>query len=137
MSAQRAADREHLLLAARELVAEIAAPFLQAREHARRRLSIVHGPACATAVMFSSTVSELKMLRSCGTQPMPARRALVGRSASYHCPPSDDRAAEKRCVTPTIELISVVLPMPLRPSSASAWPSASRSEISASTTASP
>src|SRR5690242_2424681 len=40
-------------------------------------------------------------------------------------------------VTPTTELISVVLPMPLRPSSASDCPSASASETSLSTTASP
>jgi hypothetical protein len=28
-------------------------------------------PGRATAVRFSSTVSDLKMLRSCGTQPIP------------------------------------------------------------------
>src|ERR1700693_167871 len=36
-----------------------------------------------------------------------------------------------------MELISVVLPMPLWPSSASDWPSSSASEMSASTTAWP
>ena len=35
-------------------------------------LAAVQGPGRATAVRFSSTVSDLKMLRSCGTQPMPA-----------------------------------------------------------------
>src|SRR4051812_49418969 len=51
--------------------------------------------------------------------------------------PSSAMAPPKRRVTPTIELISVVLPVPLRPNSASASPSASASEMSGSTTASP
>jgi hypothetical protein len=77
---QRAADRQHLLLAAGELVAEIVAALLQPRKHFVD-LSTVHGPGCATAVMFSSTVSERKMLRSCGTQPIPARARWSGRIA--------------------------------------------------------
>ena len=43
----------------------------------------------------------------------------------------------KRRVIPTIELISVVLPVPLRPSSASTWLSGRRSDMSGNTTASP
>ncbi len=74
---QRAAERQHLLLAAGELVAEVAPPLLQPREHARRPARTVQGPGRATAVMFSSTVSERKMLRSCGTQPMPAAARSV------------------------------------------------------------
>jgi hypothetical protein len=76
------------------------------------------------------------MLRSCGTQPMPARARLSGdsavmsRAASLIVPP-------RRRVTPMIELISVVLRMPLRPSSASEPPSATLSEMSTSTMASP
>src|SRR6478736_2289398 len=86
--------------------------------------------------MFSSTVSERKILRSCGTQPIPDRArwsgriGVISRPASATVPP-------KRLVIPTIELISVVLPVPLRPSSASTWPSASVSDMPDSTTASP
>src|ERR1700716_1755712 len=43
----------------------------------------------------------------------------------------------KRRGTPTIKLISVVLPVPWRPSSASTWLSASRSDMPGNTTASP
>ena len=69
---QRAADREHLLLAARELMAEIASPFGEGAGTARRPSPWSSGPGRATAVRFSCTVSDLKMLRSCGTQPTPA-----------------------------------------------------------------
>ena len=86
--------------------------------------------------MFSSTVSERKMLRSCGTQPIPARARWSGRIAVMSGPPSAT-VPPKRRVMPTIELISVVLPVPLRPSSASTWPSASVSDMPGSTTASP
>src|SRR6476646_8369831 len=86
--------------------------------------------------MFSSTVSERKILRSCGTQPIPARARWSGRIAVISSPPSAI-APPKRRVMPTIELISVVLPVPLRPSSASTWPSASESDMPDSTTASP
>ena len=96
----------------------------------------VQRPGRATAVRFSSTVSDLKMLRSCGTQPMPACARWSGRSGVMSRPSSAIVPPMKR-VTPTIELISVVLPMPLRPSSASDCPSASASETSLSTTASP
>ena len=41
---QRAADREHLLLAAGELVAEIAPALGQPRKQLRRLLASVHGP---------------------------------------------------------------------------------------------
>ena len=86
--------------------------------------------------MFSSTVSERKILRSCGTQPMPARARWSGRIAVMSRPPSVMVPPNRR-VTPTIELISVVLPVPLRPSSASTWLSGSRSDMPGNTTASP
>ena len=86
--------------------------------------------------MFSSTVSERKMLRSCGTQPMPQCARWSGRSAVMSRP-SRLMLPPMWRVTPTIELTSVVLPMPLRPSSASAWPSAILKVTSLSTTASP
>jgi hypothetical protein len=96
----------------------------------------VHAPGRATDVRFSSTVSDRKMLRSCGTQPMPACARWSGRRAVMSRPSSAMLPAMKR-VTPTIELIKVVLPMPLRPSRASDCRSASASETSWSTTASP
>src|ERR1700733_10198444 len=86
--------------------------------------------------MFSSTVSERKILRSCGTQPIPARARWSGRIRVISSPPRLT-VPPKRRVTPTIELISVVFPVPLRPSSASTWLSGSRSDMEGSTTASP
>jgi hypothetical protein len=86
--------------------------------------------------MFSSTVSERKMLRSCGTQPMPARARWSGRIVVMSVPRSAS-VPPKRRVMPTMELTSVVLPVPLRPSSASTCPSGRVSDIFASTTASP
>ena len=44
---QRPADRQHLLLAAREIAGGLAVPFFQAREHREHRLS---GPSGRTAV---------------------------------------------------------------------------------------
>ena len=85
--------------------------------------SSVHGPGRATAVRFSSTVSERKMLRSCGTQPMPSAARVSGASAIRGRP---GRRPAKRRVTPTRLSISVVLPTPLRPSTASASPSPRR-----------
>ena len=96
----------------------------------------VHAPGRAMAVRFSSTVSDLKMLRSCGDQPMPAWTRRSGRSRVMSRPPS--LMLPDRCVVrPSSELISVVLPVPLRPSSASDCPSASVKEMSDSTSASP
>ncbi len=86
--------------------------------------------------MFSSTVSERKMLRSCGTQPIPARARWSGRIAVISAPPSATEPPKRR-VMPTMELISVVLPVPLRPNSASTCPSGSVSDRLGSTTASP
>src|SRR5262245_34378379 len=98
--------------------------------------SAVHRPGRAIAVRFSSTVSDLKILRSWGTQPMPAWARWSGREDVMSRPSRPIRPEMKR-VTPTIELISVVLPIPLRPSRASDWPSARAGEIPLSTTASP
>src|ERR1700710_1268493 len=86
--------------------------------------------------MFSSTVSDLKILRSCGTQPMPARARWSGRIGVMSSPLSVMLPPKQR-VTPTMELISVVLPVPLRPNSASTWLSGNRSDMFGSTTASP
>ena len=76
------------------------------------------------------------MLRSCGTQPIPARARWSGRSGVMFRP-FNETVPPKQRVMPTIELISVVLPVPLRPSSASTWPSGIESVMPGSTTASP
>src|ERR1700722_8465656 len=86
--------------------------------------------------MFSSTVSDRKILRSCGTQPMPARARWSGRICVISSPPRV-MVPPNRLVTPTIELTKVVLPVPLRPNSASTWLSGRRSDMPCKTTASP
>jgi hypothetical protein len=86
--------------------------------------------------MFSCTVSERKMFRSCGTQPMPAAARASGDSVAISRPPRLREPAKRR-VTPTTLSISVVLPTPLRPSTASASPSPSLKPTSDSTTARP
>src|SRR4029078_12211108 len=68
--------------------------------------------------------------------PYPPRARGSGRGAVMSSPPSASLPPKRR-VMPTIELISVVLPVPLRPSSASTWPSPRLNDIEGSTTASP
>ena len=115
---QRAADREHLLLAARQLRAEVRRGAPRAAGTSRRRAPASTAPAARPAVRFSSTVSDLKMLRSCGTQPMPAATRWSGRSPRSRGRRTRSIPARWR-VTPTSVVSSVVLPVPLRPSSAS------------------
>ena len=75
---QRARDRQHLLLAAGELVAHVAAPLGEAREQLVDRRQGPSGPGRDATVRFSSTLSEGKISRSCATQPMPARARRCG-----------------------------------------------------------
>jgi hypothetical protein len=90
---QRAADGQHLLLAARELVAEVALALGQARKQLVDALPASTGRGGPRRVRFSCTVSDLKMLRSCGTQPMPAARRARGPAARIAAgPPSVDAA---------------------------------------------
>ena len=111
------------------------AALAQPREHAVDTLD-VQRPGRATAVRFSSTVSDRKTLRSCGTQPMPARARASG-GAAVTSRPSMAIVPANRRVTPTMVLTSVVLPTPLRPSTASASPGATVSETPDTTMASP
>ena len=74
---QRAADRQHLLLAAGQLVAEIVAALGEARKHARRPAS-ASMPGLRDRGQVLVDGERRKMLRSCGTQPTPACGALVG-----------------------------------------------------------
>ena len=74
--------------------------------------------------MFSCTVSERKMLRSCGTQPMPSAGPRLGRQRADLAAAEAMRPAEAARHADELS-ISVVLPTPLRPSTASASPSPS------------
>jgi hypothetical protein len=101
--------------AGKELVDPLGCPFARPVRAGR-----------ATAVRFSCTVSDLKMLRSCGTQPMPAAaRSCEGKRCNAStADPTPSMMLPPCCrVAPASVLISVVLPVPLRPSSASVWPS--------------
>ena len=73
------------------------------------------------------------MLRSCGTQPMPAPARSSTGSAWISRPASVIVPACRR-VTPTRVSSSVVLPVPLRPSKASERPGCSVKLTSVSTT---
>ena len=112
---ERASDRQHLLLAAGELVAHVGAPLPQAGKHRVDAREAVHKPGRATAVRFSSTVSERKMLRSCGTQPTPAACARASGGSRVTSRPPRRTLPARRRVTPTIELSSVVLPIAVAP----------------------
>ena len=122
---QRAADRQHLLLAAGELVAEIVAALLQPRKH----LVDLCRPSTARAAPPRSCSPPPSASGRCCAPAAPSRcrPAPAGPAASrvMSAPPSV-MVPPKRRVMPTIELISVVLPVPLRPSSASTWLSGRR-----------
>src|ERR1700738_3225632 len=76
------------------------------------------------------------MLRSCGTQPTPAAARRYGRIAVRSRPASSILPPWCR-VIPTIVLRRVVLPVPLRPSTASDSPSTRRRSMWEMMTASP
>ena len=90
---QRARDREHLLLAAGELVAEVAPPLLEAREDARRRAPRSTWPGRATAVRCSSTVSDGQHVALLRHPAEPALRAPVRRQRGEVAPAPAERAA--------------------------------------------
>ena len=90
----------------------------------------------ATAVRFSCTVSDLKMLRSCGTQPMPAAARSCEGSLCRATPASSIVPACWR-VAPARVSINVLLPVPLRPSNARVSPAASDRATPVRMTASP
>ena len=73
---QGAADRQHLLLAARDLVAEVAAALGKPRQEGvdalQRPASAAPVRFAAVAMRFSSTVRVGKICRPSGTRPMPA-----------------------------------------------------------------
>ncbi len=69
---KRARDRQHLLLAAGELIAHIAEPLLRVLGNSANTRGSVQWPGRAPMSRFSRTVSEGKISRSCGTKPRPA-----------------------------------------------------------------
>src|SRR5690606_3605141 len=87
-----------------------------------------------TTRRFSSTVRLPKMRRPWGTRPTPSRAIFCGgrptseRPPSRMSPPTIDGG-----VSPQSARTSVVLPMPLRPSSAIALPSSTESVTPSST----
>ena len=115
---QRAADRDHLLLAARKRRAGAAPPLPQDREEGVDRLEVPR-PGAARAWppirRFSSTLSEGKSLRPSGTMAMPRRSTLSAgaarRSARRGAGPCRARCAAR----PLIERSSVDLPAPFAP----------------------
>src|SRR6516165_5964418 len=119
---------------------ESSLPRLERRRASRgnsaKMRSGVHLPGRAIAVRFSSTVSDRNILRSCGDQPMPAATRCSGR-AWVMSRPAKRMLPDLWVVRPSSELMSVVLPVPLRPSSASDCRSAMATLMSVSTTASP
>src|SRR3954465_6450831 len=124
---ERAADRQHLLLAAGELVAAVAAPLGETREQRENLLQRPPAPPVAprprAMIRFSTTDREAKMPRPSGTKATPPRAIVSGAALviSRDC----RRIRPRRSATrPMSERRSVVLPMPLRPISAtvSPWP---------------
>ena len=123
---QRAADREHLLLAAGELVAHVVGALRQAREQREHPLE---RPRLARAAAVVGERDEVLAHRQVG-EDLPA----LGHerdAACARCGPADGRsmrsprnviAPPRAGVRPRIERTVVVLPMPLRPSSVATSP---------------
>jgi len=78
MVISRARDRQHLLLATREMVAPAGAPAPRGGGTVRTPPRRSQRPGRAATVRFSSTLSEGKISRSCATQPRPSARAVRG-----------------------------------------------------------
>ena len=115
---QRARNGEHLLLAARKLVAAVAAPLRQPRE----RLVDARDRPLSAAV----AAGETQMLVDRQAMATTACPAAHSRAQAWRSRPGCGRRALRRAnrieplaagMSPTIALHSVVLPMPLRPTS--------------------
>jgi hypothetical protein len=105
---QRAADRDHLLLAAAHGAGDLRAALGKAREQratrARLSLSVARARrAKAPSSRFSRTVSSGKMPRPSGTSAMPASTISCGGSASRSLPSNVTRA-RLRLDSPAIAL---------------------------------
>ena len=141
---QRAADRQHLLLAARQMRRRSGRGAPAAAGTCANTVSTVHG-AClppssglrAATIRFSRTVRLLKMRRPCGTSATP-RAAIVSGGR-----PVDRRRRTPRprrgaaAAGPSVTFMQVDLPAPLRPSSPSRRASPSANDTSCSTWLSP
>ena len=132
---QRAADRQHLLLAAGELIAHAAAALGQRAETARRPAPASSRRRAATAVAsrFSRTDEIRENLPAFRHQPDAALRDAVRRRARGSPRPSKRIAPARAGVSPMIERTVVVLPMPLRPISVTISPGAIASDTPNST----
>ena len=133
---QRARGRQHLLLAAGELVALGLPALLQMRGNSSNTAPRSQRPGRAATVRFSSTDRLAKISRSCATQPMPAcaRRCGASRVMSV---PRQTIEPRRSWVKPIKVSSSVLLPTPFRPSTARLPRSGISKVTSSSTTASP
>ena len=92
---QRPADRQHLLLAARERAGGLGAPLARGAGTASRRAPASSAPGRAAAVRFSSTVSGAKQRRPSGTRPMPSRAMRWMAQAAGRLAGEADRAVAR------------------------------------------
>ena len=96
---QRAADREHLLLAAGKIGRHLRAPLGEPREHGEhrlggpRRVRLPGSGLRAATIRFSRTVRLLKMRRPCGTSATPRAAICSGASRVTARAEHLDRAA--------------------------------------------
>ena len=133
---QRAGDREHLLLAAGQLVAVIRPPLLEARKDL---VDALDGPA-ARAAPRPSDAPRRSATGTCSAPAAPSRGppgSAGASAAAARSAPRQRSAPPRRRVSPISVTSSVVLPMPLRPRSARLSPSSSASDTSSSTMPSP
>ena len=111
---QRAADRQHLLLAARQLIAPVVGALGQAAETARTPSRSSRVPAAPPLRGFRATSAREKSRAPAARSQARRRRAGRSPSSRYRC-----RAARARppcsVVWPMMVASSVVLPTPLRP----------------------
>ena len=126
---QRAADREHLLLAARERAGGLGVPFVQAREQLEDTLD---GPGPLDPGTQLSRDREVLAHGQGREDPPPLRNEPDALARDRFRCEAARRARRTAAIAPSrggrnpiTALMQVVLPAPLRPSSASTRPGAS------------
>ena len=120
---QRAADRQHLLLAAGQVGGDLTVPFAQPRKHGEhrfhrpRRMLAVARRACARRrSRFSRTVRLLKMRRPCGTSATPCAAIISGDKPGHRARRTRATSPRRGGNRPMVTFMQVDLPAPLRPS---------------------
>ena len=139
---QRAADRDHLLLAARERARRLPPPLAQRREHRVHAREAVR----ARRARPRRVAAELEVLlhRHAGEEPAPlghdrdARaRDLVRREPGEVLAAETEPPGRETRRSPAIALMSVVLPLPLGPTTDTSSRDSHGSETSQRAVASP